>query len=99
MTTLIIDDEKQARNAIRSLLEGDFNDLEILAEADGVQAAVTAIDTYKPDLIFLDINLGDGTGFQVLEKVSWRNFMVIFTTAYDEYAVLAFKLSAIDYFL
>lgn len=99
MTTLIIDDEKQARNAIRSLLEDDFNDLMILSEADGVQAAVTAIDTCKPDLIFLDINLGDGTGFQVLEKVTWKNFMVIFTTAYDEYAILAFKLSAIDYLL
>ena len=99
MTSLIIDDEKQARNAIRSLLESDFSDLMIVAEADGVQAAVSAIDTHKPDLIFLDINLGDGTGFQVLEKATWKNFMVIFTTAYDEYAVLAFKLSAIDYLL
>lgn len=99
MNTLIIDDEKQARNALRDLLQTDFQHIEILAEADGLEAAIEAIDLHKPDLIFLDINLGDGTGFQVLEQVQWKNFMVIFTTAYDQYAVTAFKLNAIDYLL
>jgi two-component system LytT family response regulator len=96
---IIIDDEKQARNALRDLLTVNFTHLHIIAEADGVTAAVTAIDAHKPDLIFLDINLGDGNGFQVLERTIWKNCMVIFTTAYDQYAVTAFKLNAIDYLL
>lgn len=99
INALIIDDEKQARNALRSLLNGHFFEITIKAEADSVKSAVENIDLHKPDLVFLDINLGDGTGFQVLEKVQWKNFMVIFTTAYDEYAVTAFKLNAIDYLL
>ncbi len=96
---IMVDDEKQARNALRDLLQSNFPHLNIVAEADGVNAAVTVIDTYKPDLIFLDINLGDGTGFQVLEKLAWKDCMVIFTTAYDQYAVSAFRLNAIDYLL
>ncbi len=96
---LIIDDEKQARNALKDLLQPFAAELTIVAEADGVSAAVTAIDQCKPDLIFLDINLGDGNGFQVLEKSNWKDCMVIFTTAYDQYAVNAFKLNAVDYLL
>ena len=96
---IIIDDEKQARNALKDLLQSFAGDLTLLAEADGVSTAVAAIDQYKPELIFLDINLGDGNGFQVLEKAQWKNCLVIFTTAYDQYAVNAFKLNAIDYLL
>ncbi|HQW46145.1 MAG: response regulator transcription factor [Bacteroidetes bacterium] len=96
---LVIDDEKQARNALRDLIVNDFPYVHIIAEADGVATAIAAIDTHKPDLIFLDINLGDGTGFQVLQQVQWKQCMVIFTTAYDQYAVAAFKLNAIDYLL
>lgn len=96
---IIIDDEKQARNALRELVQTAAGELNIVAEADGVAAAVAAIDLHQPDLIFLDINLGDGTGFQVLEKMEWKKCMVIFTTAYDQYAVAAFKMNAIDYLL
>lgn len=96
---VLIDDEKQARNALRELIESHCPEVEIIAEADGVSAAVECIEMHKPQLVFLDINLGDGTGFHVLERLQFNDFMVIFTTAYDQYAVTAFKINALDYLL
>ncbi|MBK7958347.1 MAG: response regulator transcription factor [Bacteroidetes bacterium] len=98
-TAIIIDDETQARNALRDLIQTDFPNISIIGEADGVETAVQAISTKKPQIVFLDINLGDGSGFDVLEQLTNKDFSLIFTTAYSEYAIAAFKLNAIDYLL
>jgi two-component system LytT family response regulator len=98
-SAIIIDDETQARNALRELINTDFPQIEIIGEADGVETAIFAISTKKPAIVFLDINLGDGSGFDVLERLTIKDFALIFTTAYDQYAIAAFKINAIDYLL
>jgi two-component system LytT family response regulator len=97
--TIIIDDEKQARNSLLSDLKKHASKLEIIGEADSVESAVKLIDSIQPNLIFLDINLGDGSGFNVLEKCTYKNFKIIFVTAYDQYAIKAFKVSALHFLL
>jgi len=99
LNTLIIDDEKQARNSLRSDLSKHEDTITILGEADSVESAVKLINDKKPDLVFLDINLGDGSGFNVLEKTTFKSFKTIFVTAYDQYAIKAFKVSALDFLL
>jgi two-component system LytT family response regulator len=84
---------------IGDLIEKHCPQLSVIAEADGVKTGVTAIRKYQPDLIFLDIKLDDGNGFDILEKIGNIDFKVIFITAYEEYAIKAFKFSAIDYLL
>lgn len=96
---IVIDDEKQSRNALIGELEPHKDKIKIIAEADSVATAIEAIDDFHPDLVFLDIHLGDGMGFNVLEKVSWNKCKVVFVTAYDEYAIKAFRFNAIDYVL
>jgi two-component system LytT family response regulator len=73
--------------------------VQVVAMAASVEEAIEAVNTRKPDLLFLDIELHTGTGFDVLQGVAYRNFSVIFTTAYDHYAVKAIKFSAVDYLL
>ena len=97
--TIIIDDEKYARENLIHELE-KYNDIiEIIGEANNVESAIEIIDNLKPNLIFLDINLGDGTGFNVLENVMFNDFKTVFVTAYDQYAIKALKINAIDYLL
>jgi two-component system LytT family response regulator len=98
-TAVIIDDETQARNALRELIVTSFPEINIIGEADGVETAIEIVAEKNPDIVFLDINLGDGSGFDVLEKLPKKDFALIFTTAYDQYAITAFKLNAIDYLL
>ncbi len=97
--TIIVDDEKQSRIALCEELNAFEHDIEIIGEADNVKSAVKLIDEKKPDLLFLDINLGDGSGFNVLEQITWKDLKVVFVTAYDQYAIKAFKFNAIDYIL
>ncbi len=97
---IIIDDEKPARFMLRNLLETQLsNDIEILAEADDVDTGLTAILSHQPDLVFLDIQMPQGTGFDLLEQLEEVNFEVIFITAYNDYAVKAFQFSAFDYLM
>ncbi|MGM0612711.1 MAG: LytR/AlgR family response regulator transcription factor [Bacteroidota bacterium] len=96
---IIVDDEKNSREALRILLEENCPDVEVTAEADGYQSAVKLINEMKPDLIFLDIQMPDGNGFRVLEDTQHINKEVIFTTAHDKFAIKAFKYSAMDYLL
>ncbi|MCF8217343.1 MAG: LytTR family DNA-binding domain-containing protein [Bacteroidales bacterium] len=96
---IIIDDEKNSREALHILLEENCPDVEVIAEADGYHSAVKLINEMQPDLIFLDIQMPDGNGFRVLEDTQHINKEVIFTTAYDNYAIKAFKYSALDYLL
>ena len=71
--------------------------IEIIAEADGVKSGIQCINDHKPDLVFLDIQMGDGTGFDLLNYFPKKNFKVVFVTAFEEYALKAFRFSALDY--
>ncbi|WP_190295268.1 LytR/AlgR family response regulator transcription factor [Mucilaginibacter rubeus] len=92
---LIIDDERAARNEVRRLLAG-YPDFEIMGEAANADDALTIIAQQNPDLLFLDIQMPEKSGFDLLESLE-QVPSVIFTTAYDQYAVKAFEVSALDY--
>lgn len=97
---VIIDDERTVRELLRGNLEQEFAHLiEVVGEADDVGPAVQVIKEVNPDVVFLDIKMKKGTGFDVLEQLGEQDFEVIFITAYDEYAVQAFKFSAFGYLL
>ena len=99
MKVIIIDDEARTRKSIADILKFSQQDLNFVAEAENVATGIAAISKYKPDLVLLDINMPDGTGFDLLKKLDNINFKIIFITAYEEYAVQAFEFSAIDYIL
>lgn len=99
MNVIIVDDEATVRNAIRLLLNEHFPEINILAMAGSIKEGYEAISQSKPDLIFLDIELPDGTGFDLLKKLSPVAFKVIFVTGHQEYALDAIKVSALDYVL
>lgn len=94
---IIIDDEAPARSLIKEFLQ-DYEDLVLLEECNNGVDAVTAINTFKPDLIFLDIQMPGLTGFEVLKQLEEMP-QVIFSTAYDQYAMKAFEVHAVDYLL
>ena len=99
LQTLIIDDERRSRESLQNLLTRYCTGVEIIGSANGVEKGEACIRELRPDLIFLDIQMQDGTGFDLLHKSFDQPFQVIFTTAFDNYAVQAFKFSAIDYLL
>lgn len=103
ITALLIDDDSNLRNGMKGLLAMYAPDITILGEADSVKAGIQAIETHNPDVVFLDIQLGDGTGFDILEQVMKKkgklSSHVVFITAHEEYAVKAFRFSALDYML
>ena len=94
---IIIDDERLARNELKKLLQ-DHADIEVIEEAANVDDGIEKIETLNPDLIFLDIQMPGKTGFDLLAEVE-KAPKVIFTTAYDEYAIRAFEVNALDYLL
>jgi two-component system LytT family response regulator len=98
MKALIIDDERLARNELRRLLE-NFPKIEIIGEAANAEEALILIDELSPDLLFLDIQMPGKNGFQLLEAIEGKVPEVIFTTAYDEYALKAFEFNALDYLM
>ena len=95
---IIVDDEKGGREHLATILK-EFFDIEIKAHASNAKEAITAIEEHQPDLLFLDIEMPGENGFDLLEKLENINFDVIFTTAYDHYAIKAIKYSALDYLL
>jgi len=97
MRAIIIDDERLARTELRKLLQ-DFPEVEVVDEAANADEAITKIDTLQPDLVFLDIQMPGKTGFDMLAELE-RAPHVIFTTAYDEYALKAYEVNALDYLL
>ena len=97
MKALVIDDERLARKELISLL-GEFPRIEIVGEAVNADDAIEKIDALKPDILFLDIQMPGKNGFELLETLDFVP-KVIFTTAYDEYALKAFEVSALDYLL
>lgn len=99
MKCIITDDELNSREALRQLLEIVAPEVIVLAEASNTMQAGKLIEKMQPDLLFLDINMPGQTGIEFLEENSPLNCQVIFTTAYNEYAVKAFRLNAIDFLL
>lgn len=99
MKAVIIEDEERSRMVLQNLVQTYCPDITIVASADSVNAGVDAIEQYHPDLLFLDVQINGGTGFDVLDRLKGNHPSVIFTTAYDQYALKAFKFSAIDYLL
>ena len=97
MKAIIIDDERLARIELKKLLQ-EFPEIEILEEAANADEGISKIDSLQPDLIFLDIQMPGKTGFDMLEQLE-RTPQVIFTTAYDEFALKAFEVNALDYLL
>lgn len=94
---VIVDDEPPARRRIRALLT-DERDVEVIAECRDGREALTVIAAAQPDLVFLDVQMPGWDGFRVLEELSAPPY-VVFSTAFDEYALRAFELSAVDYLL
>lgn len=98
MTVAIIDDEQHCIDRLMHLLEPHSDHVEIVSYST-VEEGIKGVDGLRPDVVFLDVQLHDKTGFDVLSSVTHRNFSLIFTTAYEKYAIEAFKFSAIAYLL
>ncbi len=97
LRTIIIDDVKLIREELKALLQ-DYPEIEVIGEAGTLDQAIELITTYKPDVIFLDVQLKEETGFTLLEKID-VDLKIIFITAYDQYAIRAFEVNALDYLL
>lgn len=104
-TAVIVDDEKRARTFLKGHIDTYCPEVKIVAEAENVSSAIKAIREHNPELVFLDIKMPDGTGFDVIERLRASEdgqdlkFKIIFTTAFDQYAIKAIKFSALDYLL
>jgi len=101
MKAIIIDDEKRARRILSTIIKEECPEIKIVFEAENLKDGVSIIKTEKPDIVFLDIEMPNHSGLQILEffKNEPIHFQIIFTTAYGHYAIEAFKLSAVDYLL
>ncbi len=98
LTAIIVDDESKSRQALRQGLMNLRYNIEIMAEADSVRSGIQAIVNFQPDIVFLDIQLSDGTGFDILEHIGEIvDFDLIFVTAYNQFALKAFEYSTVDY--
>ena len=97
--TIIIDDEDHCTARVLNLIEQHPNTFDVLATCNTVDLALKVVPVMQPDLVFLDIQVHDKTGFDFLQEIDKVSFKVIFTTAFDNYAIKAFKYSAIDYLL
>lgn len=101
MNVIIVDDEQMARVAIKGLIEENFEEIHIVAECKNVPEAVQKIQLHKPDVVFLDIEMPEYSGFDLMSffRPEQIDFQIIFVTAYSEYALQAFNISAVDYLL
>jgi len=99
LKSIIVDDENKSGESLKILIEDFCEDVQVCAFCKTVAEAIEAIHAHQPDAVFLDIQMQRETGFDLLEKLDSINFEVIFTTAHSEYAIKAFKFSAIDYLL
>jgi two-component system LytT family response regulator len=99
MTAIIVDDEKHCREVLELLLAKHCHDVKLLANCASGAEALTALHHQSPDILFLDIEMPGMNGFELLENTPGNDFEIIFTTAYNEYAIKAIKHSALDYLL
>jgi two-component system LytT family response regulator len=97
MRAIIIDDERLARKELKSLLK-DYHEIEIVDECSSPEEALKSIEKHNPDLLFLDIQMPEKTGFDLLQELD-KSPKVVFVTAFDEYAVKAFEVNALDYLM
>ena len=96
---VLVDDEESARDVLENLLRRFCPEVDLLKKCNNVEQAVEAIKVYKPDLVFLDIEMPNYRGYELLNFFTEINFEIIFVTAYDRYAIKAFEVSAVDYLL
>lgn len=99
LKAIIIDDERASRETLSGLLKRYCPQVDVIAEAYNLESGKEVLNSYNADVVFLDIQMPDGSGFKLLEEIENINFEVIFTTAYDQYAIKAIKYSALDYLL
>ncbi len=99
LKTIIIDDEPDSVQSLARDLSRHCPEIEIVAQCNGAKDGIRAINAHKPDVVFLDIDMPLINGFELLELMPQIDFEVVFTTAYDEYAMQAFRISAVDYLL
>ncbi|MBY5949781.1 LytTR family DNA-binding domain-containing protein [Algoriphagus sp. NF] len=99
ITALIVEDEFHSRETLKGFLREYCPEVQLVEEATNVDDAVNKIAVHRPELIFLDIELQTGTGFDVLQRLNHLNFQLIFTTAFEHYAIKAIKFSSLDYLL
>jgi len=99
LRAIIIDDEINGVNTLKMLIEKHTPALKIISTATEPEKGIELIEDYKPDVVFLDINMPRINGFELLESLEFRNFKLVFTTAYQEYAIKAIKQKAMDYLL
>jgi two-component system, LytTR family, response regulator len=96
---ILVDDESSARDVLENLLLHFCPDVELLGKYENVEKAVVAIKELQPDLVFLDIEMPNYAGYEIIQFFDEINFDIVFVTAYDKYAIRAFELSAVDYLL
>lgn len=100
---ILIDDDQNLREGMKGLLERFAPNIKIIGEADSVVTGIEVMDTLKPQVVFLDIQLNDGTGFDILEQLAAKNGAIksniVFITAHEQYAIKAFRFSALDFLL
>ncbi|MEO6540376.1 MAG: LytTR family DNA-binding domain-containing protein [Ferruginibacter sp.] len=99
ISAIIIDDETKGRTALRAKILAYCPQIKIMAEASTAEEAILLIQQHKPQLVFLDIEMPRMNGFEMLNTIKEKNFHIIFTTAYDQYAIKAIKYAAFDYLL
>lgn len=97
VTAILVDDEERARRVLNHLLESICENVEVLGKFDSVQNAIKGIESLKPDIVFLDVQMPNYNGYELFNFIEEPNFEVIFVTAFDEYAIKAFEFNAIDY--
>lgn len=97
LTAILIDDESNSRNALHRKLATNCPEISIVAECENGEQGIAAIEKLKPDIVFLDVEMPRMNGFVMLQQLRERNFELIFTTAYDQYAIQAIRFSALDY--
>jgi two-component system LytT family response regulator len=99
LKALLVDDEASARDVLENLLLRFCPEIELLAKCEGLESAVEQINQHQPDLVFLDIEMPNYAGYEIVKFFDSINFEIIFVTAYDRYAIKAFEIAAIDYLL
>jgi two-component system LytT family response regulator len=99
LRAVIIDDEIKGIDTLRMLIQIYVPDIKIVSYSTGADEAVEIIENYKPEIVFLDINMPEMNGFELLDKLKWKEFNLVFTTAHQEYGLRALKNNAIDYLL
>lgn len=99
LRAVIIDDERSGINALQLLIDQHINNVKVVGATTSAQQGLQAIEDYRPEIVFLDINMPQLNGFALLEQLQYRDFNLVFTTAYREYALQAIKHHAFDYLL